>query len=129
MAMKYSQIKKFARRLRNNPTPSEALLWKYLKEDRLYNRRFLRQHPIIYESIYQEHFFYIPDFYCASCKLIVELDGRIHDYQADRDRHRDEILHHYGLTVVRIKNEELHDIEKVLEKIKKHANITPPSYL
>jgi very-short-patch-repair endonuclease len=115
--MKYSQIKKYAKRLRNNPTTAESLLWKYLREDRLCNRRFLRQHPIIFESTFTEHFFYIPDFYCASSKLIVELDGRIHDYQADRDQQRDEILKHYGLTVLRIKNEELNDIEKVIEKI------------
>jgi len=117
--MKYSQLKEIARKFRNNPTPGEKLLWQYIRDDQVYGRRFLRQHPIIYESNKHEHFFFIPDFYCASAKLVVEINGKVHDYQKDRDYHRDEILKAKGLRILRIRNSELKNINKVLEKIKK----------
>jgi very-short-patch-repair endonuclease len=116
--MKNSELKEIARKFRNHPTPEEKLLWEYIRKDQLLGKRFLRQHPIIYESVKKEHFFFIPDFYCASAKLVVELDGRIHDYQKDRDFHRDEILAAKGLRVLRIRNEELKNIGRVIEKIK-----------
>ncbi len=118
--MKYSELKEIARKFRNNPTPEEKHLWQYIRKDQLLGKRFLRQHPIIYESVHNEHFFFIPDFYCASSKLAVEVDGRIHDYQKDRDYHRDEILKAKGLRVLRIKNEELTDMQAVLKRIKEH---------
>ncbi|MCX6248445.1 MAG: endonuclease domain-containing protein [Bacteroidetes bacterium] len=119
--MKYAQLKEIARKFRNNPTPGEELLWKYIRNDQLDGKRFLRQHPIIYESNEHEHFFFIPDFYCASEKLVVEVDGKVHDYQKDRDIHREEILKAKGLRILRIRNEELKDINKVIEKIRKAA--------
>ena len=117
--MEYYKIKKIAARLRNNQTPEEKLLWSNIRKRKLKGRKFLRQHPIIYESNKSEHFFYIPDFYCASEKLIIELDGKIHDYQKERDKKRDSILKDRELKMLRIKNEELQDIEKVLNKISK----------
>jgi very-short-patch-repair endonuclease len=117
LKLKYREIKEVARRLRNNPTPEEKLLWDFLRKDKVLQKRILRQHPIIFESNANEHFFYIPDFYCASAKVIIEVDGRIHDYQKDRDQHRDEILKHFGLRILRIKNEELSNISEVIIKI------------
>ena len=115
--MKYPEIKEIARRLRNNPTPSEKKLWSYIRNRKLDGKKFLRQHPIFYDRIDNEHFFYIPDFYCAQEKLIVEVDGRIHDYQKERDKHREEVLEGMGLRIIRIKNEELDDMDNVLERI------------
>lgn len=115
--MKYIDIKKIARRLRNNPTPSEKLLWSYLKNKQLKGRKFLRQHPIIYENIGNELFCFIPDFYCKKENLVVEVDGGIHYYQKQRDQKRDLILKAIGLKVLRIDNNELLCIESVLEKI------------
>jgi very-short-patch-repair endonuclease len=117
--MKYAELKEIARKFRNNPTPGEKLLWEYIRNDQIDGKRFLRQHPIIYESNKQEHFFFIPDFYCASANLVVEVDGRVHDYQKDRDFHREEILKAKGLRILRIRNEELKDMAKVLSKIKR----------
>jgi very-short-patch-repair endonuclease len=116
--MKYSELKEIARKFRNNPTPEEKLLWSYLRNDQINGLRFLRQHPIIYESVRNEHYFFIPDFYCSSAKLVIEVDGKVHDYQKDRDHHRDEILRAKGLRILRIKNEELKVIHKVLKKIR-----------
>ena len=94
--MHYFEIKQIARMLRDDQTPSERLLWSYLKGRKLCCRRFLRQHPIIYESKNNHHWFYIPDFYCWEERLIIELDGPIHDVQKERDKKRDDILTLHG---------------------------------
>ena len=118
--MKYPEIKQLARNLRNNPTKSESRLWHYIRKKQLNGKQFLRQHPIIYDAVGNEYFFYIPDFYCASCKLAIELDGKIHLKTKERDAIRDERLADMGITVLRFKNEELYKIEDVLNKIKKY---------
>jgi very-short-patch-repair endonuclease len=48
--MKWVEIKEIATKLRNNPTPSEILLWSVIRNKQLIGRKFLRQHPIIYDS-------------------------------------------------------------------------------
>jgi len=116
--MNYTEIKRIATKLRNNPTLEEKVLWDELRRKNL-NFKFLRQHPIIYDSVNREHFFYIPDFYCAQKKLVIEVDGRIHDYQIEYDKHREEVLKGKGLHVLRIKNEELNNMGKVIERINK----------
>jgi very-short-patch-repair endonuclease len=116
--MKYEQIKEITRRLRHNATPEEVKLWRYLRKRQIEGRKFLRQHAIIYESIGNEHFFYVPDFFCYKENLAVELDGKIHYYRKEEDNRRDEILNQLGINVLRIKNDELIDIDKVLVKIK-----------
>jgi len=117
--MKWNEIREVASNLRNNPTLSEIKLWKQIRNKKLSGRKFLRQHPIIYDSNRDtnEYFFFIPDFYCASEKLIIELDGKIHDFQKEKDYRRDEILAAYNLKVLRINNEELNDIRTVINKI------------
>ena len=79
--MKYGEIKEYARQMRRNPTPSESLVWTYLRKRQLQGRKFLRQHPLLYEFSKKEYFFFIPDFYCYQDRLIIEIDGPIHDYQ------------------------------------------------
>jgi len=118
--MLYSELKKITRQLRNNQTKEEKLLWGFLRNRKLMDRKFLRQHPIIYESNRKELFFFVADFYCAEEKLVVELDGKIHDYQKDHDKWRDEIIQSKGLKVLRIKNEELDNMGIVLNKITKY---------
>lgn len=115
--MKYSEIKEIATKLRNNPTKAEELLWQYLRNRRLMGKKFLRQHPIIHQTALNEHFFYIPDFYCSELKLAIELDGGIHLKRIEHDKHRDEVLNSLGVEVLRIRNEELENIEVVLKRI------------
>jgi len=122
--MKYQEIKITATRLRNNPTSAEKLLWNELRRRNL-KYKFLRQHPIIYDSANNEHFFYIPDFYCDKKKMVIEVDGKVHDYHKEYDKHREEILKGMGLHILRIKNEELKDIKKVIEKINEFLNKLP----
>jgi leucyl-tRNA synthetase len=117
--MKYSEIKELARSFRKNPTSAEKLLWEEIRRRTIGGYKFHRQYPIIYEARNGEYFFYIPDFYCPAKKLVIELGGKIHDYQRERDRHRDEILKEMNLHILRIKNKELGEMEKVIDKIYK----------
>lgn len=106
-----------ARKLRQEMTPEEKLLWAKLRNRKFKGLKFLRQHPIIYDTINNRPKYFIPDFYCAEKKLIIELDGKIHDFQKDYDERRDEILTNMELRVLRIKNEEMGNVRKVLQKI------------
>jgi very-short-patch-repair endonuclease len=115
--MKYHDIKLLKQKFRREETPSEQLLWKHLRRRQLKGRKFLRQHAIIYESIGNEYFFFVPDFYCYHEKLAIELDGKIHEFRKAKDKNRDAILNELGITVLRIKNEELQNIQRVLNKI------------
>jgi len=115
--MKYYHIKDIKQKLRNSPTQSEKLLWKHIRNRQLLGRKFLRQHAIIYDSNSNDHFFFIPDFYCEAEKLAIELDGKIHEYHKKKDSNRDEILSDMDIKVLRIKNEELQAIPVVLQKI------------
>ena len=90
--MKYHEIKVIKRELRSNATPSEKILWKHIRNRQLLGRKFLRQHAIVYDSNGDEHFFFVPDFYCAAEKLAIELNGKIHDFIKKKDANRDAIL-------------------------------------
>lgn len=79
--------------------------------------KFLRQKPIVYEYDRGKTSFFIADFYCPEKKLVVELDGPIHQHKKFEDSQRDNILSTLGLKTIRIRNDELMNIELVLEKI------------
>ena len=106
------------RSLRKKQTPSEKLLWKYIRDRRLEGKKFVRQYPIYYKNINGKQEFFIADFYCAEHNLVVELDGKVHDSNKEYDEQRDIIIKGKGLSVLRIKNEELQIISTVLDKIK-----------
>ena len=113
-----TSITEIVRNLRLNATPEEKFLWKKLKNGNFYGLKFRRQHPIIYGiDGLGKNLFFVADFYCAEKRLVIELDGKIHDYQKDYDQNRDKILSGLGLRVIRIKNEELINVELVLEKV------------
>ena len=95
-----------ARELRNNATHAETILWGYLKNKPL-GYKFRRQHP---------YSIYILDFYCHILKLVIEVDGSIHN-RADikmNDEERQVILQNDGLVVLRFQNEE---VTKTLENV------------
>ena len=105
-------LKNTRRILRSNLTPAEATLWKYLKAQQLEGRKFRRQHSINN---------YIVDFYCPAERLIIELDGSVHDNlgQANADVERDERLKALGFCILRVDNDlVLEQIDTVLEEIK-----------
>jgi very-short-patch-repair endonuclease len=123
--MKYDEIKELAQQLRSNQTAEEKVLWQKLRKRMIGGCRFLRQHPIIYEARNKEYFFYIPDFYCAAKKVVIELDGKIHDFQHSRDNHREEILKAHHLKILRIKNNELENLDLVIRKIEDFLKSIP----
>ncbi|HEX2091552.1 MAG TPA: DUF559 domain-containing protein [Longimicrobiaceae bacterium] len=82
-----------ARGFRKTATPSEAILWKALRGSALAGRKFRRQQPIGP---------FVVDFYCPAERLVVEVDGGIHESQAERDRARQECLETLGLRFIRI---------------------------
>ncbi len=87
-----------ARKLRREMTPHERKLW-YL---------FLRKYPVkIYKQRIIDNF--IVDFYCASAKLVIEIDGSQHYEEAGRqyDEERTAVLEGYGLKVIRFANSEI----------------------
>jgi leucyl-tRNA synthetase len=110
---------KRARELRRNMTGSEDLLWANLRNRKFLNLKFLRQHPFIYQVTNNRPYYFIADFYCAEKKLVIEVDGKIHDFQVEEDLHREDILKSLDLNILRIKNEEVEDIPNVMKKIKK----------
>ncbi|WLT40533.1 endonuclease domain-containing protein (plasmid) [Synechocystis sp. B12] len=103
-----------AKELRKNQTPSEQILWECLRDRRLGGAKFRRQHNIGS---------YIVDFYCHDARLVVEVDGPIHDRQQERDENRDRWLMQQGLQVVRFKNEEVQEsLDQVLNRILDYLN-------
>ncbi|MCA3184387.1 MAG: endonuclease domain-containing protein, partial [Cupriavidus sp.] len=95
----------FARALRASQTPAEQRLWYFLRDRRLLNLKFKRQHPLGP---------YVADFLCMEYKLIVEADGGQHGTFGDVDR--DIWLREHGYTVLRFWNNQIHkEIEGVLE--------------
>ena len=95
-----------AREFRNNSTHAETILWGYLKTKPL-GYKFRRQHP--YSN-------YILDFYCHALKLVIEIDGSIHNMPEVKinDERRQSILQNNGLFVLRFPNEA---IEKTSELV------------
>ena len=99
-----------ARELRNKLTPAEQIFWLRLKE-KFPEYKFRKQHPI---SIY------IADFYCDKLKLVIEIDGSIHDSEEAKlnDKRRQQDLEDLNLTVIRFTNDQVkNEIESVIEII------------
>ena len=99
-----------AKELRKNMTEAERLLWFHLKKKPL-GFKFRSQHPLSC---------FIADFYCHKAKLVIELDGSIHNLEEvkENDMHKQRILEEYGLTVMRFTNSEMFKTPKeVIEKI------------
>ena len=106
----WDKIKPFARQMRQEPTPAEAALWQQLRRKNLGGYKFRRQHPI-------DRF--IVDFFCREARLVIEVDGAIHEYTAEEDALRTEFLESHGLRVMRFTNEAvLQHMDGVLDAIR-----------
>ena len=92
-------IHKQARELRRRETRAEKILWHLLSNHKL-EVKFRRQHPISQ---------FIADFYCHEIKLVIELDGGIHNTveQQEYDRMRDEHFQKFGIRLLRFNNSEV----------------------
>ncbi len=96
-------------------TEAEQLLWQWLKLERK-GLKFRRQHAIGV---------YVADFYCHKARLVIELDGSIHDDPevAERDKRREQDLRNWGHTIIRFSNKEVFgNVEAVANAIITKAN-------
>jgi very-short-patch-repair endonuclease len=101
-----------AKELRKSMTIAEEILWKHLRNNKLEGLKFRRQHPLD---------IFIADFYCHQKKLVIELDGGIHDIleQKEYDQGRTFELEEKGFKILRFRNEEvINNLEDVLSRIK-----------
>jgi very-short-patch-repair endonuclease len=98
-----------AQTMRRNMTPAEARLWEGLRGRQLSGLRFRAQHAVGP---------FILDFYCPAQRLVIEVDGPVHQGQQDEDCMRTEHLAAYGYRVLRFSNDEvLEDLGSVLLRI------------
>jgi very-short-patch-repair endonuclease len=79
--------KAISRDLRKNSTEAEKILWEALRRKNFDGKKFYRQYVIFHDITGRETFF-VSDFYCHSEKLIIELDGKYHEYQLTPDAER-----------------------------------------
>src|SRR5689334_18705381 len=101
------------RELRQRQTSAEAVLWEHLRDRRLANIKFRRQHPIANTT-------YVADFYNYEARLVIELDGSVHDdpQQQAIDRNRQQEIESLGHRVLRFRNERIFtDLASVLGEI------------
>jgi very-short-patch-repair endonuclease len=128
MHLSYNKnLKAFSRKLRNDSTLSEIILWKELRAGKMRGYKFNRQKPLLN---------YIVDFYCKPLKLVIEVDGVSHDNQIsyDRDIRRQEELEKIGLNFLRFDDSDvkknmssvLRTIEGYIEDFEKQ-NLIPPT--
>ena len=110
-----SKLKILARKLRNDSTLGEVLLWKELNNKQMYGYDFHRQKPLLN---------YIVDFYCYELNLVIEIDGQYHNHEEqDRaDLLRDKELESHDLTILRFTEQEVRkDMMNVLRVIERHV--------
>ncbi len=108
-------LKELARKLRNDSTLGEVLLWKEINNKQFYGYDFQRQKPLLN---------YIVDFYCCELNLVIEIDGLYHNHeeQYNLDLLREKELEKYNLTIMRFTEREVRkDMINVLRTIEKYV--------
>ncbi|MFC1678478.1 endonuclease domain-containing protein [Patescibacteria group bacterium] len=117
---KNTKLKNIARKLRQNMTEAEKVLWLKLRRHNL-GVQFRRQMPFVFGN-----YKYIADFCCSEYKLIIEVDGGIHNDPeiSQLDNFRDDVFIDSGYKVLRFKNNEvIYNIDKVIKKIKDRLRV------
>ncbi len=109
-------LKEFSRKLRNNSTLGEILLWKKLRAGSIMNYTFNRQKPLGR---------YIVDFFCKPLNLVIEIDGSYHfeEEQKVKDKERQQILEEMGLKFLRFSEQQVRkDMDIVLKAIENYIS-------
>lgn len=104
----------FAAELRKNMTEAGILLWDRLKQNKFHGYRFKSQHPL--KS-------FIADFYCHKAKLVIEIDGEIHNSidNKEYDKNRSHEFEGLDLCIIRFTNTDVQkNINQVLQEIEYH---------
>ena len=117
-----------ARQFRKEPTRSEHVLWQALRGKKLDGNKFRRQQPISN---------FVVDFYNSDFRLVIEIDGSIHDNQIEYDQARQEVLEELGLNILRVKADVveknlpavLDEIHKKIAELKLKTNAFPSPFI
>jgi len=107
----------FTKKLRRRMTPEEEILWRLLRNRRCRGLKFRRQVNIGP---------YIVDFLCKEHRVIIEVDGGIHNKRERKeyDHFRDAFLCECGYNILRITNDEIYEsLPLVLNKINDFINL------
>ena len=107
----YPFLKEHAKRMRNQPTDAERMLWMFLQLSKL-GKPFRRQYIIANNIV---------DFACLPARLVIEVDGEYHDEmrQQYHDQMRTDEIEKLGFRVIRFTNEDIFaKLDNVLETIK-----------
>ena len=117
-----SRSTKQARRLRKQSTDAEKSLWRLLRSRQLGGHKFRRQAPLGR---------YIVDFLCLERKLVIEIDGGMHQLRANADRARSKWLEERGYRVLRFWNnqvllEPMAVQEAILDALEEEGNVPSP---
>ena len=119
------KLKEIARKLRNESTLAEILLWQHLRKKQMRGCDFHRQKPIDK---------YVVDFFCSRLKLIIEIDGESHSGKNVEDEIRQKRLESLGFHFLRFLDSDLkQNIAGVLAAIedwikrheKQHTPVSP----
>ncbi|MEO6330875.1 MAG: endonuclease domain-containing protein [Ginsengibacter sp.] len=100
----------FAKQLRKEMTDAEKILWMHLRPG-IKNLKFRRQHPIG---------IYVADFFCHKLKLVIEVDGSIHNLKEIKinDKEREQYFIKSGYQIIRFSNKQVQNqIESILAEI------------
>ncbi|MFN8439284.1 MAG: DUF559 domain-containing protein [Caldilineaceae bacterium] len=115
-------MKPLAREMRKAPTGAEAKLWQAIRKEQIRDIKFRRQVAI-------DRF--IADFCSLELRLIIELDGPIHQYTMEEDAIRQAFLESLGFAVLRFPNLEVFNnllavLERIDQVVAQRKGITPP---
>jgi very-short-patch-repair endonuclease len=113
MSQRYNKSteKEKRRRLRQNQTKAEALLWQKLRDRQIEGLKFRRQYSV-------ECF--VLDFYCPALRLAIEIDGESHQSEeaAAYDRDRQAFIEALGIRFLRFTNQEVYEhLDAAIEQI------------
>ncbi|MGE7473294.1 endonuclease domain-containing protein [Bosea sp. NPDC003192] len=113
-----SERDRFARKLRQQSTKPEDILWTLLRGRKLGGVKFRRQIAILGYTV---------DFLSFERRLIIELDGRQHDWDRDYDAARTEEIERHGFMLLRFRNHEvLNDPDAVVARIGRACTTESP---
>jgi len=117
----WPHLKEFSKENRKNLTEAENIVWENVRDNKI-GFKIRRQHPIDT---------YIADFVCLEKKLVIEIDGKVHQNQNEYDERRTFYLNQKGFNVIRFWNDEvINNIEGVVAKIKRElSSVRAPSPL
>lgn len=113
-----AEKKELARQLRRTMTPEERILWRALRNRAAGDARFRRQQVVAG---------FIVDFYCASARLAIEVDGNSHLDRERYDAERDRVLAEMGIRTLRVRNDSVVSaLTAVLQKIREETSPLTP---